>query len=130
MTIIKVTEKNVEQQEVKEEVFPTGDFLTNGEHMIIKCGNLLSCHNMASDDSETRVVAAEKAIADMTMNWPHVVALHQDSFSVADFLTTTIQMRGHSSTKLVALYSNDHVVAVLNYGNLILIYKWAGEENT
>ena len=119
MTIIKVTEKNVEQQEVKEEVFPTGDFLTNGEHMIIKCENLLSCHNMASDDPETRVVTAEKAIADMTMNWPHVVALHQDSFSVADFLKTTIQMRGHSSTKLVALYSNDHVVAILNNGNLI-----------
>ena len=130
MTIVKVTEKNVEQHEVNKEAFPTGDFLTNGEHMIIRCENLLSRHNMASDDPEARVVTAEKAIADMTMNWPHVVALHQDSFSVADFLNTTIQMRGHSSTQLVALYSNDHVVAVLNSGNLVLLYKWAGEENT
>ena len=101
LTNIKLHLDNVE--DLKEmEYTSKEDFLTNGEYFVSRCV--------------------------MTMKWPHVVTIHQDSFSVVNFNNKTIQLKGRSLKSLVSIHSNPSVVAILNSANEIHFYKWAGKE--
>ena len=105
---------------------PEGDFLTNGDFLVFRCENKISFHKLGRE-SEATEVTAEKKIVAMTMKWPHVVTLHDDSFSVANFSTQSIHKKGQSTNKLISIDSNSSIVAILNSINDVLFYRWAGK---
>ena len=127
LTKIDVNRNDVVQEDLKTiKDLSKQDFLTDGEYFVFRSENKITRYKAGCDVSEAIEVTAEKTVLVMTMTWPNVVALHGDSFSVVNFTTKTIEVKGHSSTKLVSIHSNLAVVAVMNCTNQIHFYNWAG----
>ena len=105
---------------------PEGDFLTNGDFLVFRCENKISFHKLGHE-SEASEVTAEKKIVAMTMKWPHVVTLHDDSFSVVHFNPLASHKKGQSTNKLISIDSNPSIVAIMNSINDVLFYRWAGK---
>ena len=123
---------HLEKQDFKESNFPSlpsAAFLCDGKHIISKNRNILSYFNLLDSAAEPKEVVTNSGIDDMTMKWPHVGIIHQDSFSIVDFRHTSIQSRSHRSERLVKIISNDFIVATMTHSCEVLIYKWPGKSN-
>ena len=132
MTRMILHQGYLEKQDLKESnipSFPSAAFLCDGKHIISKNRNILTYFNLLDSTEEPKQVVTNSDISDMTMKWPHVGIIHQDSFSIVDFRNNSIQNRSLRSERLVEIISNDFIVATLTLSCEVLIYKWPGKSN-
>ena len=123
---------HLEKQDLKESNFPSlpsAAFLSDGRHIISKNRNILTYFNLLDSTEEPKEVVTNSGIGDMTMKWPYVGIIHQDSFSIVDFRNNSIQSRSQRPETLVKIISNDFIVATVTHVCEVLIYKWPGKNN-
>jgi len=101
-----------------------GDFLANGDYFVFKCENKILFHKLGCEADNGEITTEKRILAMAMMTWPHVVTLHQESFSIVNCMTRTATMSAPSPIKLVSFYHNPTILAILNSVNELQLYSW------